>query len=275
MTIEQLIADFEQLDELSKDTLKSYIDTNTRDIAKRARNTSRENRSDAENDKIDKRISSLGLANQKLGKKTREDQATAYQAKKDAFEKQDRVISRSIKWKPWNESIEQLIAEIKQNDSNAKNTVHALISEKVLISIEEKKQDILEAISKTALGNYKFEKGSLEDSKYSKNLSDDQLKQSAHRASKLVKKPGLNGDVYKPVKEAKEDSPITGTRKIKDVQGSDGYVHQVRYNPEYEEYQVHHYKDGKHLGEGPVSYHGDDKQEAIDTANYHAENGMK
>jgi hypothetical protein len=40
MTIEQLIADFEQLDELSKDTLKSYIDTNTRDIAKRARNTS-------------------------------------------------------------------------------------------------------------------------------------------------------------------------------------------------------------------------------------------
>lgn len=60
-------------------------------------------------------------------------------------------------------------------------------------------------------------------------------------------------------------SPIAGTRLVKKY-GSDEHRAEVRYNPDYQEYQVHHYKDGKHMGEGPVSYHGDDKQDAHDTA---------
>lgn len=65
-------------------------------------------------------------------------------------------------------------------------------------------------------------------------------------------------------------SPIAGTRLVKKY-GSDEHRAEVRYNPDYQEYQVHHYKDGKHMGEGPVSYHGDDKQDAHDTAKHEAD----
>lgn len=65
-------------------------------------------------------------------------------------------------------------------------------------------------------------------------------------------------------------SPTAGTRLVKKY-GSDEHRAEVRYNPDYQEYQVHHYKDGKHMGEGPVSYHGDDKQDAHDTAKSEAD----
>jgi hypothetical protein len=39
----------------------------------------------------------------------------------------------------------------------------------------------------------------------------------------------------------------------------------VKRDAEWNEYQVHFYKDGKHMGEGPVSHH-DDKKDAQDTA---------
>lgn len=65
--------------------------------------------------------------------------------------------------------------------------------------------------------------------------------------------------------EAREESPTKGTRKIASY-GNDEHRAEVRYNPEYKEYQVHHYKNGKHLGEGPVSYHYSDKEDAHGTA---------
>lgn len=65
-------------------------------------------------------------------------------------------------------------------------------------------------------------------------------------------------------------SPTAGTRLVKKY-GDDANRAEVRYNSEYQEYQVHHYKDGKHMGEGPVSYHGDDKEDAHDTAKYSVE----
>ena len=68
--------------------------------------------------------------------------------------------------------------------------------------------------------------------------------------------------------EARKPSPITGTRKIASFEGDHGHTAEVRYHPDWNEYQVHHYKDGKHLGEKNVSYHGDDKQDAIDTAKH-------
>jgi hypothetical protein len=78
---------------------------------------------------------------------------------------------------------------------------------------------------------------------------------------------------YHPVKEEaehiveREESPTKGTRKIASY-GDHAHTAEVRYNPEYQEYQVHHYKAGKHQGEGPVSYHYDDKADAHSTAKH-------
>jgi hypothetical protein len=69
-------------------------------------------------------------------------------------------------------------------------------------------------------------------------------------------------------------SPTLGTRLIKKI-GDEAHRAEVRHNKEYDEYQVHHYEDGKHLGEGPVSYHGDDKEDAMDTAKVSYEQRMK
>ena len=66
-----------------------------------------------------------------------------------------------------------------------------------------------------------------------------------------------------------EASPVTGTRIIS-KHGNVGSAHhaEVRYNSNYQEYSVHHYAHGKHMGEGPVSYHGNDKEDATNTAEH-------
>ena len=66
------------------------------------------------------------------------------------------------------------------------------------------------------------------------------------------------------ISEARE-SFTKGTRKVKSYAQGD-YHAEVRHNPDWQEYQVHFYKNGKHMGEGPVSYHGEDKEDAHDSA---------
>jgi len=73
------------------------------------------------------------------------------------------------------------------------------------------------------------------------------------------------------VNEAKAESPIKGTRKISVHQGKDGHHAEVRYNSDWNEFQVHHYENGKHMGEGPVSYH-DTKADAQETAEHEVKN---
>ena len=73
--------------------------------------------------------------------------------------------------------------------------------------------------------------------------------------------------VQKEEVESLEEGLLTGTRKVASY-GDDKHRAEVRYNSEWQEYQVHHYKDGKHQGEGPVSYHGDDKEDAHSTAKH-------
>lgn len=73
------------------------------------------------------------------------------------------------------------------------------------------------------------------------------------------------------VNEAKAESPIKGTRLISKHEGKDGHHAEVRHNPDYNEFQVHHYENGKHMGEGPVSYH-DTKADAKETAEYEVKN---
>ena len=83
------------------------------------------------------------------------------------------------------------------------------------------------------------------------------------------------------LEEAKKESPIAGTRLVSKHEGKDGHHAEVRYNRDWNEYSVHHYHNGKHMGEGPVSYHGDGKEgreDATDTAehavkNFHVKGG--
>jgi hypothetical protein len=80
-----------------------------------------------------------------------------------------------------------------------------------------------------------------------------------------------SGSEFIGLDEAKASSPIAGTRLISKHEGTDGHHAEVRYNPDWEEYQTHHYRHGKHLGEGPVSYHGSGKEgkaDATDAAKF-------
>jgi hypothetical protein len=83
--------------------------------------------------------------------------------------------------------------------------------------------------------------------------------------------PNVKHGMGEEVNEAKAESPIKGTRKISVHQGKDGHHAEVRHNPDWNEFQVHHYENGKHMGEGPVSYH-DTKAEAQETAEHEVKN---
>ena len=90
----------------------------------------------------------------------------------------------------------------------------------------------------------------------------------------MVKKCDCCGKAEKECEcnKMNEESVLTGTRKITIFGDSTkGHSTQVRYNKDWNEYQVHHYWDGKHLGEGPVSYHGEDKEDAMSTAKHTVE----
>ena len=128
----------------------------------------------------------------------------------------------------------------------------------------------LAELSKKTLGSYV--KAASKDAEESGRNQEHYGDQSDYdRGAKRQK--GISKAVDKLTKEEvepldeREESPTKGTRKVASY-GDDGHRAEVRYNPEYQEYQVHHYKDGKHQGEGPVSYHGDDKEDAHDTAKY-------
>lgn len=68
------------------------------------------------------------------------------------------------------------------------------------------------------------------------------------------------------MKPVKEESLTAGKRLIS-KHGEGSHTARVYKDTEYNEYQVHHFKDGKHMGEGPVSYH-DDKEDAQSTAEH-------
>jgi len=70
------------------------------------------------------------------------------------------------------------------------------------------------------------------------------------------------------VEQIDEASLVAGTKLISKHEGADGHHAEVRYSKEWDDYQVHHYLNGKHLGEGPVSYHYEDKKDAENVARY-------
>ena len=58
---------------------------------------------------------------------------------------------------------------------------------------------------------------------------------------------------------------INEAKRIIHQEKGDVFSAKVYRDTENNEYQVHFFKQGKHMGEGPVSYH-DDKEDAIGTA---------
>ena len=70
------------------------------------------------------------------------------------------------------------------------------------------------------------------------------------------------------------ESPTLGTRLVA-AYGGEYHRAEVRKHSDTGEYQVHHYRNGKHMGEGPVSYHYDDSEDAHNTAKYEAEKHNK
>lgn len=66
--------------------------------------------------------------------------------------------------------------------------------------------------------------------------------------------------------ETINEESLTAGKRLVSKHGEGKYTAKVYRDPEYNEYQSHFYEDGKHMGEGPVGYHGDDKQDAQHSA---------
>ena len=79
---------------------------------------------------------------------------------------------------------------------------------------------------------------------------------------------------YSEEVEQVDEASLTAGKRLISKHGEGSHTARVYKDTEYNEYQVHHYKDGKHMGEGPVSYH-DDKEDAEATAKQSVKKGMK
>lgn len=102
-----------------------------------------------------------------------------------------------------------------------------------------------------------------------KKDSDKSLKKRSNRQtgiSRAARKLAY-GKVSEDAQQIDEASLVAGTKLVSKHEGADGHHAEVRYNKDYEEYQVHHYLNDEHLGEKPVSYH-DTKKDAEATARY-------
>lgn len=87
----------------------------------------------------------------------------------------------------------------------------------------------------------------------------------AYGGSAQKSKPEQNDDDKKKVKEEIEQVDEAMRIVSKHGVGTGEHHAVVKRDPEWNEYQVHFYKGGKHMGEGPVSHH-DDKADAQSTA---------
>ena len=95
---------------------------------------------------------------------------------------------------------------------------------------------------------------------YAKSPEFQKYKASHAGGAKMVKIESIELD------EGKK-SPTLGTKLIKKY-GEGDHTAEVRHNAQWNDYQVHHYYKGVHKGEGPVSYHYDDKEDAHNTAKH-------
>jgi hypothetical protein len=127
----------------------------------------------------------------------------------------------------------------------------------------------------------KLNRGDYSEEAQDINYHRAELKKTSDKIDSIVKgggKVGLNDPLSKKlklhsaqIKKLKEEinqideESLTAGKRLISKHGEGSHTVKVYKDTEYNEYQVHHYKDGKHMGEGPISYH-DDKEDAEDTA---------
>jgi hypothetical protein len=150
--------------------------------------------------------------------------------------------------------------ESEQIDELSKKTLGSYVVKSLAPSSEKSVSNL------ASKGGYKL--GQAQDDDYTAGEKED--------AKSVKRSLGVLTAVRKMTKEeaideAKAESPIKGTRLISKHEGKDGHHAEVRHNSEYNEFQVHHYENGKHMGEGPVSYH-DTKADAKEAAEYEVKN---
>ncbi len=143
--------------------------------------------------------------------------------------------------------------------------------------IDSQDFDILRKQKKETYGEEAIAK--IIENSYAKNASKDEppftpdpvKKNPSAKAGKFgvqfsvarhLAKQGMK-QAMKPVKE----ESLTAGKRLISKHGEGEHTARVYKDTEYNEYQVHHFKDGKHMGEGPVSYH-DDKEDAQSTAEH-------
>ena len=147
----------------------------------------------------------------------------------------------------------------------------------------------LDELSKKTLGSYAKKATDAGNTKSSMNLAvtgqrayskgfgadGDTIHPADRKAN--TRSAGVHGAITRLAKEETEivedsEELNEALRKISEHgKGMGAYHAEVRYDPEYQEYQSHFYKDGEHMGEGPVGYHGsgkEGKKDAQDTAEH-------
>ena len=185
---------------------------------------------------------------------------------------------------------EQLMSEdddgLKVSHSGLKVSKSSILkpkkSDSISVSNESVEEEVetLDELSKDTLISYAIKahrKGDMA-ARMSKSGDDKDMANYANKryqgVQNALKQIAVKEDI-EDVSEAKEESPIAGTRKISTHQGKDGHHAEVRFNKDWDEYSVHHYDNGKHMGEKPVSYHGGGKEgkaDATETAEHAVKN---
>lgn len=95
---------------------------------------------------------------------------------------------------------------------------------------------------------------------------DNLPKKVITKGHEIAKKIKANEDIADLMAEIDADY-LEEAKRLISSHGTGEHTAKVYKDPEYNEYQVHFFKGGKHMGEGPVSYH-DDKSDAQSTAEH-------
>jgi hypothetical protein len=151
------------------------------------------------------------------------------------------------------------------------------------IATQKEDVDQIDELSKKTLGSYvkkakdrlvnpEADKGRGPDTpSWSMRAANNADRRAANRSKGIDKAADKMTKEEVELDEAKAESPTLNTRLISKHEGKDGHHAEIRRDKDMGEYQVHHYENGKHMGEGPVSFHGSDKegkQDAQDTVDY-------
>lgn len=228
--------DIEQIDELSKETLSSYISKAKPALTKH------------------KRATTIAL---------KKDKPEAYSMVDKEFNRMKSIKKATFKLNK---------EEVEQIDELSKSTLGSYISKASKDAVRKTKN----AAGEHSAGDEEFADGlkALKQGKSADTVKSHTDKGMAHRSAgyKQQAKAGsrLSGVESASKRLAKEEfEQLEEALRNVSVHGKgEGPVHAVvKRDAEWNEYQVHFYKNGKHMGEGPVSHH-DDKKDAQDTAEH-------